>query len=338
MIKGEGGDPTRKQSLDTPLSPAHVEVASANIDGVPSRRLMLVFKGLKGCSHALDGAGCTYCGFGKREINQGGVVDPEVVTGQFFQAVKKHDFEKEGIQELDLYMAGSFLSDEEMPPVARESILRESGAIPGLKQVLIESRPEFITGESVAGAKEMLGDKKLSVGMGLESADDYLRETVLNKGFSKVDYEKAVGVLAKGGVDVLTYVLLKPTTMEEVAAIQDVVNTVRYIKEVSDKCGINDGVISLSPTFVPAGTKLFKEFEMGKYQPPTLWSLVEALKQIHNLSVIRVGLSEEGLACKGGVAKNCGKCDDMVKTALEEFNRTQNIGVFDGLDCDCRKK
>ena len=53
---------------------------------------------------------------------------------------------------------------------------------------------------------------------------------------------------------------------------------------------------------------------------------------------IRVGISDEGLAGEGRVASGCERCDEKVRRAIVEYNKTRDIEVFDGLDCECRKK
>lgn len=331
-----GKDPSRKKSIigENDTKPSYAEVVPAYLDGKTINRLMLELR-TSGCRHALrPEGGCTFCGFWQRSA-KGGKVSTEVIVQQFETEFKAHNFSKENIQEIDLFISGSFLSDMEMPKEARFKIFKEIAKNPDLKKVLIESRPEFINKESINELEQILGDKILEIGIGLETADDKLREK-LKKGFTKEDYEKAVKILSKSGARLLTYVLLKPMPMVEKDAVQDSIETIKYIFDVGKKFDIK-ATASLETVFVPAHTPLEKEYQSGNYKVAKLWSIIEVLKQCHNLGTIKVGLSAEGLAEKGKIPANCERCDSKVRTAIVEFNKTQNIKVFDGLDCDCKR-
>lgn len=317
--------------------PELVEVADMFLAGHSVKRLMITLRGAGGCQHALESGGCTYCGFGRRGVESRPCTSQEIMD-QFHNGIKGLDFEVEGIEQMDLFNSGSFLNDAEIPLETQLGILRRAAQIKGLKKVMVESRPEFIAVEKILAVKKALGDKSLEIGIGLETADDNLRNQVLRKGYTRVDYERAVEILGKTDAELLTYVMLKPTVMDEEQAVQDVVATIKYISEIAQKYRVKSN-ISLSPTFVPKDTKLFEQFQSGVYTPPTLWSIVEALKRCHQYSIIRIGLSDEGFASDDPrKSRNCGKCDQRVIEALNRFNETQDIKVLEDLHCDCKRE
>jgi radical SAM enzyme (TIGR01210 family) len=240
----------------------------------------------------------------------------------------------DGVGEVDLYNSGSFLSDDEVPAEVREHVLqRLSGS--GAHLVLIESRPEFVTEPRLALARQALGAIALEVGIGLESANDRVREVLIHKGFGKAQFEKAVSVLSTSGARLLAYVLLKPMGLDEQAAIVDTMDTARYVFEVARECGVRARV-ALQPTFVAPKTPLEAEFLAGRYEPPSLWSVVDVVRQVHPLGEILIGLSDEGLEPQRAPA-GCWRCTQALRAALVEYNRTHELGVFDTVNCNCRR-
>ncbi|MBF0502336.1 MAG: hypothetical protein HQM09_19505 [Candidatus Riflebacteria bacterium] len=238
-----------------------------------------------------------------------------------------------GIGEVDLYNSGSFFADEEMPPEVRTHVFKCLGSFP-LSRVLVESRPEFITSERVEEARRLLGNIPLEVGIGLESADDDIRERFIRKGFDRSAFESASAVLSETGAGMVVNILLKPLGLEESAAVDDAVSTGRYVFELAGRLGLSTRV-ALQPVFVAPGTPLETEFLAGRYLPPNLWSVVEVVRRLHCMGETVVGLSEEGLEPKRSPA-GCGKCDGIIRQALRDYNRTKNINIFDSLNCSCR--
>ncbi|MFZ2956919.1 MAG: hypothetical protein WA705_08530 [Candidatus Ozemobacteraceae bacterium] len=238
-----------------------------------------------------------------------------------------------GVEEVDLYNSGSFFADEEMPDNVRTHVYQRLGKLP-LSRVLLESRPEFITTERVREARQLLGSVALEVGIGLESANDKVREQFIRKGFDLPAFERAAAVLAEAGAGMLTNVLLKPLGLEEAAAVDDAAATGKYIFDLARRLGLPTRV-ALQPVFVPPGTPLEKEFLAGRYSPPSLWSVVEVVRQLHSRGETVVGLSEEGLGPQRSPA-GCGKCDQALRQALRDYNRKRTLDVFSGLTCSCR--
>jgi radical SAM enzyme (TIGR01210 family) len=94
--------------------------------------------------------------------------------------------------------------------------------------------------------------------------------------------------------------------------------------------------ISVNPVHIQNGTVVEWLFRRGRYRPPWLWSLVEAMQ---------AGAARRGdtrlvtFPTAGGLARgphNCGTCDRTVLAALEEASLSQTFGGLDGLTCACR--
>ncbi|MBI5546820.1 MAG: hypothetical protein HY901_23300, partial [Deltaproteobacteria bacterium] len=307
--------------------PAFVERTPVWLDGHQTGRLMVILRA-SGCGWARrPGGGCTNCGF--HRLTTGGVpVSVEDLLAQFEAAVAGSSLD--GVGELDLYNSGSFFADAEIPPAAREAMLaRLSGT--KVRRVLVESRPEFVKAEPLAAARRALGTfAELEVGIGLESADDRVRDQLVNKGFGKPEFERAVAVLGEVGARLLVYVLVKPLGLSEREAIEDATSTARYVFDAARRCGVKGARIALQPVFVAPDTALEAEFLAGRYQPPSLWSVTEIVRRSHPLGELVIGLSDEGLEPKR-VPGGCPACTDELRKALAEYNRVRDLSAVDAV-------
>ena len=315
------------------MKPAWVERASAWLGGQATTRLIFIFRAI-GCAYARRReGGCTMCGF--QTMTTGGV---PVAAGDLiaqFETVFADPKALEGVAEVDLYNSGSFLSDPEIAPEVRAHVLGRLGKT-AVRRVLIESRPEFIRSENLAAARASLGEKELEVGIGLESADDRVREVLVRKGFGRADFERAVGLLAGAKARLLVYLIVKPQGLSEAEAVEDAVASARYVFGVAARHGV-PARAALQPVFVAPGTALEQEFLAGRYRPPSLWSVVEVVRRAHPFGELLVGLSDEGLE-PHMVPSGCEKCTGALRAALAAYNRSRDLAVFAGLDCACRTR
>ena len=310
---------------------AWVERTPSFIGQTPTTRLIFIYRAM-GCAYARrpDG-GCTNCGFAS--LTTGGVpVSEEDLVAQL-DAELDQPGALTGVGEVDLYNSGSFLCDQEIPPAVRAHALRRLKGT-GVRRILVEGRPEHVSVDKLRAMKALLGDEELEVGMGLESVDDHVREVLVNKGFTRADFEEAVRRMGQTGCRLLSYVLLKPMGVEERAAIEDAVASAAWVHEVARRHGVQARV-ALQPTFVAPGTVLEKAFEEGRYLPPSLWSVVEVVRRAHPHGELHVGLSDEGLEPRR-VPAGCPRCTEPLREALREYNRTRRVDVLDAVTCSCR--
>ncbi len=96
--------------------------------------------------------------------------------------------------------------------------------------------------------------------------------------------------------------------------------------------------LSVNPVHIQNGTVVEWLFHRGRYRPPWLWSVVEALQEGATLR----GTSRlVSFPTAGGLARgphNCGKCDARVLEAIEASSLAQEFGPLDDLDCACRER
>ncbi|MCS7143703.1 MAG: archaeosine biosynthesis radical SAM protein RaSEA [Archaeoglobaceae archaeon] len=261
----------------------------------------------KGCSWR----NCYMCGYWSESRD----LKEEVLKGQIDQV-----FEKIGeIRILKLFTSGSFLDEREIPVGIREYFLDRCREI-GIKKLIIESRPEFIEKEKIKDFKGI----ELEVGIGLETANDFIRMQCINKGFDFSDFVRSAKILREEGFRIKCYLLLKPPFLSEKEAIADLIDSADKVREYVD-------VISLNLMNIQRDTLVERLWERGLYRPPWLWSAVEVLKSISTEIICD--------PVAGGKIRgphNCGRCDKDVVSAIKLFSLKQDRSLLD-LDCECKK-
>ena len=282
---------------------------------------VIIFR-TKGCSWSLK-SGCSMCGYFNDSMWQ--KVPVSDLLTQFDTAIKSYS----GQKFVKIFTSGSFLDDKEINPKARKEILGK--LIETADRVSVESRPEFITDEKLSEIKEVLKSKTFEVGLGLETASDFVRENCLNKGFKFNNYKKAAKTLNKFHVNLKTYVLIKPPFLTERESINDAINTVDKIKTIID-------TVSFNPTNVQRNTLVNFLWQRKQYRPAWLFSIVEIIKESKKIAGdVRIKCDIAGSGNIRG-AHNCKSCDRKFLDAISEFSLLQDVNIFNGLDCDCKEK
>jgi hypothetical protein len=291
---------------------------------------MFIFRAV-GCTYARrpDG-GCSNCGF--HPLSTGGEpVAADDLIAQF-DRVFADPRALDGVVEVDLFNSGSFFAEAELPAPVRAHALGVLGRS-SVRRVRVESRPEYVQPARLRAACALVDGRRLEVGIGLESADDRVREVLVRKGFGRDAFEQAAGVLADAGARLLAYLLIKPLGLDEAAAVADAVASSRYVFAVAARLGV-PAHVALQPVFVAPGTALERAARAGRYRPPSLWSVLEVLRQVHGLGEITVGLSDEGLE-PGLTPQGCARCTPRLQQALRDYNRSRDPAALDVEPCAC---
>lgn len=282
---------------------------------------VIIFR-TRGCSWALK-SGCTMCGYFNDSLWEN-VSDNDLLI-QFEKAMKNYN----GQKFVKIFTSGSFLDDKEIKPRVRKNILNKLSET--ADKISVESRPEYITDEKLSEIDDILESKNFEIGVGLETANDFVREYCLNKGFMFERYEKAAKVLKKHKVELKTYVLVKPPFLTEKESINDTINTVDKIKNLTD-------TISFNPTNVQRNTLVNYLWNRQQYRPAWLFSVVEILKESKKIAGnVRIKCDIVGGGSIRG-AHNCGKCDQRFLSAISKFSLSQDVSSLEKLDCNCKEK
>jgi archaeosine synthase beta-subunit len=313
-------------------TPRLVEWSEASVAGHPGHRLMIVLAA-PGCAWHRQAGGCWNCAF-PSSLGTGTPVSTDEYRAQLADALLRLPADARPPVHVDLYASGSYLNPDEVPEEAQQALLARAAAEPSVTRLTVETRPEYATRERVERLRRAAGGKLLEVAIGLETADDRLRDERVHKGFAWADFARAAEALAAAGASLLAYVLLKPLDTPEAEALEDAVRSAGRVFGLGAALGLPTRV-ALEPCFVAPGTKLSREFEAGRYRPPWLWSAVEVVERVAPLGEVHVGLSDEGLE-PARAARNCERCTSRVRAALAEFNRSQDLVALAGLTCACQ--
>jgi radical SAM enzyme (TIGR01210 family) len=253
------------------------------------------------------------CGY----ASEGAPATAEDLMVQFNAAMKKLSGEDRVVK---IYTSGSFLDPLEMPEEARAKILEDLQSR-GIEKLVIESRPEYITSVRV---EECLSSIKTEFAIGLETANDLIRQKIIRKGFTFQEFIDAAMTVHDMGGKVKAYLLLKPPFLSEGAAIRDAIYSAKAAGQHAD-------ILSLNLCNIQRGTLVERLWERGEYRPPWLWSAVEVLKNVSYPIIC----DPVGAGARRG-PHNCGECDAAIAKAIRSHDLTQDPGIFNDLDCNCK--
>lgn len=280
-----------------------------------------------GCKHDAAG-GCTMCDYS---------AGPKTSAEYMIDCVRR------GMAELpdDLYSvlispSGSFLDEWEVPRSARRGILALMCASP-YPAFAFETRAETLVPESVAECRSSLERRGLKVYVGLESADTWVAKYCINKALSPSVFVGGVSELRQQGVDAVANVLLGAPFLTEREAIVDTLNTVRWAFDngVSECC--------LFPTHVKKWTQMEWFYRHGLYEPPSLWSLIEVLRQLDEDQVsskIEIAwFTSYGAFNVIASPNTCRRCYNEVVEYFSGFANTNDYAFIQNaidLECSCK--
>jgi len=228
----------------------------------------------RGCSYARSASGgCTMCHFGfSTEEIQG-----ETIVKEFAKLLENKKIKKSPV--VNYGGQGSFFDDAEHPSVVRRRILAEIAKRDGIKAFVCESRPEFITKEKIQEVREILGDRTIEIGIGIESTNPLVREGIINKGFSEYAYKNVLSLAKEFDIELSLNVMFKPLVLSEREAIEDSVKTIkRLLKGGPRESPIK--MVILMIINIKKDTLVGWAYEKELYQPPLLWSCLEILKRL----------------------------------------------------------
>ena len=284
------------------------------LDGKVVDAWVIIFR-TRGCYWA-HASGCSMCGY----VNDTAVDVAEAdLRHQLASVLPRH----RGQAIVKVYTSGNFFDDHELPPGARQEILKDLGD--RCDKVIVETLSHMIRREQLDEALRHVD--RLEVAFGLESTNERVLRHSVNKVWGLKEHARAAAMVHEVGGTVKTYLLIKPLFLTEDEAIEDAVRSGHEADPHSDTTSYN-------PVNVQRNTLVDHLFRRREYRPPWLWSVVEVLERTRD---VRAHVKSHPTA--GGMrrgAHNCGSCDRAVLTAIEEFS----LGLredFQDLDCACRE-
>ncbi|OQD59610.1 hypothetical protein MBBAR_1c00040 [Methanobrevibacter arboriphilus JCM 13429 = DSM 1125] len=306
-----------------------------------SGKSLFVIVPTPGCSWALgDSGGCTMCSYISDCTLE--PIDDELIIQLFKKELDKHldDIKTDGKTmpiAIKIFVSGSFLNPQEISKEVRCEILETISKIDEIKEVIVESRPEYVKKEAIEEIFPIIGDRLFEVSIGLESQNEFIREEKINKGFSKEDFEKAVNIMAKIDNDEdndykaksKAYIFIKPILTSEKEAIDEAIQTAYYAESV----GVSR--VSFCPATIHKGTIIERFWRKGSYQPPWIWSVIEVINETRKNLNIPSFMDTSGFGSRRG-PYNCKKCNKDLKHTIIDSNIKQS--VIDDYECQCKNE
>jgi predicted RNA-binding protein (TIGR00451 family) len=183
----------------------------------------------KGCSWALSkSGGCSICGYIYDNPQE---PDFDMIIDSVKDILSKKLGEEEKFS-VKLFTSGSFLDKRELPLSVQASILKEISSYKRVEEVVLESRPEYVTQETLNNLADVLEKDKIEIAIGLESSNNEILKKSINKGFFWEDYEKAVERVLEFGAKIKTYLLFKPPFVSEYDSMVDILQSVSDISKI----------------------------------------------------------------------------------------------------------
>ncbi|MHA1377371.1 MAG: hypothetical protein ACTSRG_03205 [Candidatus Helarchaeota archaeon] len=127
---------------------------------------------------------CYHCAFDIESIN-----DKEEIssTNKGIIEEARVKIEEYNIKKIKIFNGGSFF---ELPA----QVFQDLKQITKNKELSLESRPEFLSKKTITHLFEKLKPSKLNIYVGFDSADEKIRNTILNKGISQNEIDRIINI------------------------------------------------------------------------------------------------------------------------------------------------
>ncbi len=279
-----------EMQLQLRRSPSWVTVLSTT--SLKGKRLVVGLRN-RGCRYRkLHPPGCLVCGFNDKILYTASPNRHELGR-QLSKALKA----RKGCDTLEFLGDGSFLSDTEIRDPVKGELFDRINRAKEITRVLVEARPKDVDENDLRLLVNRLSrEQRIEIGVGLETASDFVREHCLHKGFELKEFVECVDLIASrreysSRIGVVAYLFLKPPFLTDTEAIDDVVSSLEYVKALSKTKGV-DIIPKIEPAVVAEGTVLEILNDEGEYEPLSFWSVVEVILHAHRLGlgkILRVG-------------------------------------------------
>ena len=283
----------------------------------------------RGCKFAeAKHGGCSMCGYPNENP-----LDPPL---QYLETLPEktmeifHSKKVKGPMVVKFFTSGSFLDKLEIPVHIREQLLQQFCEIEQIKEIIIESRTEYIIKKNLESITSITHPEKLTIAIGLETADDEINKRSINKGMTWKQFLRAVTLAKQYQVNLKAYVLLKPLFISELMAVKDAIQTAEKAIEV----GVE--TISLNLSNIQKYTLMEHVFYQHGYRPPWLWSALFILKHLKNKYPKHRIMSDPIAAGTIRGPRNCGNCDREFQKQILKYSETQQLEHLETLDCSCK--
>lgn len=253
------------KSLDEPQSVATDTILTAK--GYRQRRRVVL------TAHGCLPASCAMCPLPNESVPR----DIPVTLANWMNQLRLAVNPQDDLHTLTLFHNGNFFSDHEIPDSWRSEIYKFLRGT-RIRELVVESLPQYLTPERLNAARVHLGDIRLTVAIGLQSASELVREVCIGSPCRRDSLENAVQLLHRQGAGVQVFLLYHPPFLTLEEAMHDLQESIRYVH-----------ALSLLPTVCPMRvaphTVVGDLAASGHYVAANLWHLYDALNGISHVRI-----------------------------------------------------
>lgn len=304
----------RPKRSDEPLS-----VVTRQVFGVPE--LVVVFY-TKRCQYQ-----CSFCTLPSTSASSD--ISTAGIQSQLEQAFATAGEELAGIEMVSLGNEGSILDERTFSKEQLEYTLRSCANLPSVKEIVLETRSEFVTEELLDQISQWASPCKLTLKIGLESADDRIRNTILAKKMDLSAFESVVEMMGRKGVALASYVLMKADPAHgDAEAQEDARRTCEYLKELCGRTG-TELTLRVNTMYRAEGSVWARWAADHGWKPPSIFDLAELMLEVHSEDVkVFAGLYDEGLATSDGHYEARPDFERWALETLEQYNKTMDVELL----------
>jgi len=315
---------------------SYVDIREGSINHKHCFRACIIIRGV-GCSW-YNSSGCYICSYSGKQFKRLKAIEyyeeyGKLLYDQFVRAFKKIDWSN--IPILCLYNSGSIFDPKQIPVESFIKILKTIAKTPYIYEVRIESAARHVNNDYLEILNHYIGSqKKIVIGVGLESSNEWIRNKLVNKNLQVSEFEYASSLIKNHGMELCTYVLLKPPLISESDAIKDSVNSILYSFDQGSS------TVSLEAMNIQSNTIAELLFKQGWYNPPWLWSIINVLKNVNSNCKKDQYISIGGLRIvpqPQAYSKNCNECTNVILKMMREYNMEHDYDTFMNKlpNCNC---
>jgi radical SAM enzyme (TIGR01210 family) len=243
-----------------------------------------------------------------------------------FALVAQHRFP---IRRISFGNEGSPLDARTLPADHLEMILQRCANHPGVSAIVIETRAEFATEQVLDQIQEWSAPCQLTLKIGLESADDRIREHILRKRMDLGAFEATVRLMGQRGIRLSAYVLVKADPEHDDAAGRaDALATCDYLKRLGREAEARLE-LRVNAMYRAEGSRWSDWAAAAGWTPPSIFDLAEVLYETAEPGVeVFAGLSEEGYATADGHYPARADYLPWARQLLERYNETGDLSLL----------
>jgi len=288
----------------------------------------------RGCQHFIYG-GCTMCNYGF-----GDNISSNEMVSNVKESLAQIDFQQDKPYHLFLSPLGSMLDSWEVPVDAQELIFKEISKLP-IQSYYFETEAKFVSLESIGRLRKIIQSLPVTIGIGLESSNQWILKNVINKKLPTSEFQNAIEVSKFYNCQINANIIIGPPFLTESESIKDTINSIKWAFEQGvDHC-------YLFPLNVKRGTITYWLWQHGYYTPPSLWALVTILLELKDISD-KISFAWHKMYHKNdSILENkyvsfpntCLVCYEKIVTHLDNYLSTRDFMILKNLenfDCDCK--